>query len=264
MTTLVSLVLLGFFLGMRHATDADHVIAVATIVAGQRRLGSAALVGALWGLGHMVTVMIVGVAIIVFSVVIPPRLGLLMEFSVGVMLVVLGVANLTGVQGWLRGVLALPGGARALHHHTHAHGDYAHNHVHGHGSVGHGHEEEQTPQAWLDRRFGGLGLYQLLRPLAVGVVHGLAGSAAVALLVLTTMPDPHWGVLYLLLFGVGTITGMMLITLLIAAPLVYSAERLPRLNAHLRVASGMLSLVFGLFLMLYIGAVDGLFSVKLH
>lgn len=257
MTTLVSLVMVGFFLGMRHAADADHVIAVATIVSRERRLDHAAVLGLLWGLGHMMTVLVVGGAIIAFSVVIPPRTGLLMEFAVGCMLVLLGVLNLTGLQVWLRGALHLPAGGHA---HAHAHGDYAHTHLHGHDAGSHGHAEEHTPQAWLDRRLGGLSLYQVLRPLVVGVVHGLAGSAAVALLVLAAIPDPRWGMLYLLLFGLGTIAGMLLITLLVAAPLVYSAHRLPRLGAWLRVGSGVVSVLFGLFLMLYIGMVDGLFG----
>ena len=94
----------------------------------------------------------------------------------------------------------------------------------------------------------------------MGVVHGLAGSAAVALLVLTAIENPWWGMVYLLLFGVGTVAGMMLITVAIAAPFAYSMGRFPRFNAYLRVASGLLSLGFGLFLMYYIGYVDGLFG----
>ena len=100
----------------------------------------------------------------------------------------------------------------------------------------------------------------MLRPLVVGIVHGLAGSAAVALLVLTAISDPWWGMLYLFLFGVGTVAGMMLLTAAIAAPMVYSVQRFPRFNAYLRVASGLLSLGFGLFLIYYIGYVDGLLT----
>lgn len=257
MVTTFSLLAVGFFLGMRHATDADHVIAISTIVSRQRSVRSAAMVGAIWGLGHTLTVALVGGAILLFTIVIPPRLGLAMEFAVGVMLVLLGVLNLTGMNLWIRDNIHIaPGG----HGHTHAHGDYAHSHMHGHGQAQHGHAEDQTPQAWLDRKLGGLGVYQLARPLIVGVVHGLAGSAAVALLVLTAIDDPLWGMVYLLLFGVGTIAGMMLITVAIAAPFAYSMERFPRFNAYLRVASGLLSVGFGLFLIYYIGYVDGLFG----
>ena len=257
MGTTFSLLAVGFFLGMRHATDADHVIAISTIVSRQRSMRSAALIGALWGVGHTLTVALVGGAIILFTITIPPRIGLAMEFAVGVMLVLLGLLNLTGMNQWIRDNIA-PGSP--IHGHTHAHGDYAHSHVHGHGQAGHGHAEEQTPQAWIDRKLGGIGIYQFTRPLVVGIVHGLAGSAAVALLVLTAIDDPWWGMLYLFLFGVGTVAGMMLITIAIAAPFAYSMGRFPRFNAYLRVASGLLSLGFGLFLIYYIGYVDGLFG----
>ena len=259
MVTLFSLVALGFFLGMRHATDADHVIAIATIVSRQRKLGSAALIGALWGVGHTMTVAVVGGAIILFGVVIPPHVGLAMEFAVGVMLVLLGVMSLSGITQRIRDAVA-PYKGHSYHAHTHAHGDYAHTHPHGHGIGGHGHRPEQTPQAWLDRHLGKLSAYQLLRPLIVGIVHGLAGSAAMALLVLNAIRDPWWGVVYLLVYGLGTVAGMMLITAAIAAPFAYSASKLPRINTFMRLASGVLSLGFGLFLMFYIGYVDGLFS----
>jgi high-affinity nickel-transport protein len=265
LTTTFSLLVVGFFLGMRHATDADHVIAISTIVSRQRSLKSAAWIGMIWGMGHTLTVMVVGGAILLFSIVIPPRLGLALEFAVGIMLVALGFLTLTGMSLWIRdNVNIVPGGhthdPNAPHGHAHAHGDYAHSHVHGHGPSAHGHREDQTPQAWLDRKLGGLGAYQWVRPLIIGVVHGLAGSAAVALLVLTAIDDPWWGMLYLLLFGVGTIAGMMLVTLVIAAPFAYSSERFPHFNAYLRITFGLLSVGFGLFLMYSIGYVDGLFG----
>src|SRR6202521_831490 len=97
MTALIAILLLGFFLGMRHATDPDHVVAVTTIVSRERSVLDAALIGALWGLGHTFTILVVGSAIILFKLTIPPRLGLSMELSVGVMLILLGVLNLTGV-----------------------------------------------------------------------------------------------------------------------------------------------------------------------
>lgn len=248
---------------MRHATDADHVIAISTIVSRQRSLRGAAWIGALWGVGHTLTVSVVGGAILIFTVVIPPRLGLAMEFAVGLMLVVLGLLNLAGFRRWIRDHVATDG--VQYHAHTHAHGDYAHHHVHTHdahgqGEAGHGHRADQTPQAWLDRHFGALGAYHVLRPIVVGSVHGLAGSAAVALIALTTISDPFWGMVYLFLFGTGTILGMMMITFAIAVPIVYSAGRFPRFNAWLRIGTGLVSLSLGLFLMYYIGFVGGLFA----
>src|SRR6516225_7911324 len=166
---LASLLLLGFFLGMRHATDADHVVAIATIVARQRTLRGSAMIGAVWGVGHTVTIMAVGGAIILFGVVIPPRLGLSMEFAVGIMLVLLGVLTLTGTG---RAVGAAQphahvraGEALDLHDHLHAHGDYLHRHPHGHIAASHGHAEEDTPLARLDRsRLGRIAYYVWLRP----------------------------------------------------------------------------------------------------
>src|ERR1700729_52413 len=98
MITLLSIIALGFFLGMRHATDPDHVIAVTTIVSRQRSIRHAALIGALWGLGHTITILVVGSLIILFGIVIPPRLGLTMELSVGLMLILLGILNLSGIM----------------------------------------------------------------------------------------------------------------------------------------------------------------------
>jgi high-affinity nickel-transport protein len=256
-----SLLMLGFFLGMRHATDPDHVLAIATIVSRQRSLRGSALIGAVWGVGHTLTIFLVGSAIILFGIVIPGRLGLAMELAVGVMLVLLGVSTLTGFGGG-RGAAVADGGPghdHGLwpHHHAHAHGDYVHSHVHGHGARDHGHAEDRTPLAWLDRSLGGLRPYQWLRPLVVGIVHGLAGSAAIALLVLTAVGEPVWAMAYLALYGIGTIGGMMLITLALAAPFAFSWSRLPRLNWRLRVASGLLSFGFGLFLIYEIGFADG-------
>lgn len=263
MITLVAIVLLGFFLGMRHATDPDHVIAVTTIVSRQRTLRHAALIGALWGLGHTLTIFLVGAAIILFSVVIPPRLGLSMELSVALMLIILGLLNLTGMMRWITETFT-PGEATGTHSHPHRHGDYVHSHPHGHAPQAHGHGEDETPQGWLDRTFGRLGLYQALRPVIVGVVHGLAGSAAVALLVLTTIPSPLWAIAYLLVFGFGTIAGMMLITAAIAVPFAYTGRHLAHVNSYLRLASGLVSLGFGLFLVYQIGFVGGLFTGHPH
>src|SRR5712692_3026262 len=191
MISLLSIIALGFFLGMRHATDPDHVIAVTTIVARNRNLKHAALIGAFWGVGHTLTILVVGGAIILFSWVIPARVGLSMELSVGLMLILLGFMNLGGILHWVTNTIAPQSGLQGtIHSHAHSHGDYVHTHPHGHDPEEHSHQPEQTPLNWLDRHFGGVGIYQIARPLVVGIVHGLAGSAAVALLVLTTIKDP--------------------------------------------------------------------------
>jgi len=255
---IVSFLFLGFFLGMRHATGADHVVAIATIVGREHSMARSALIGAAWGVGHTITVMAVGAAIIVFGVVIPPRLGMSMEFAVGIMLVLLGVLSLTGMGravGAAHAHAGVPGGdALDVHDHLHAHGDYVHRHPHGHTPDAHGHAEEHTPLARLDRSgLGRLAFYVWLRPFAVGLVHGLAGSAAVALMVLSIICEPVAALGYLLLFGLGTIVRMMLITLVISAPFGFTAVNLPKLNWRLRVASGLISFVFGVVLIYGIG-----------
>jgi ABC-type nickel/cobalt efflux system permease component RcnA len=261
MITLLSIIALGFFLGMRHATDPDHVIAVTTIVSRQRSIRHAAVIGVLWGVGHTITILAVGSAIILFGLVIPPRIGLTMEFSVGLMLILLGVLNLSGVMRWITETLTPMQLGQCAHTHPHGHGDYVHSHSHGHGAKEtHGHAEDATPVGWMDRTFGRLGVYQVLRPLAVGIVHGLAGSAAVALLVLTTIRVATWAVFYLLVFGLGTVAGMMLITAAIAVPFKFSEARFARLNRGLGLASGLISLGFGLFIVYQMGFVNGLFS----
>jgi ABC-type nickel/cobalt efflux system permease component RcnA len=257
MLSFVSFVVLGFLLGMRHATDPDHVIAVTTIITKQRGITKAGLIGVLWGLGHTFTIFVVGGVIILFKVAIPPRVGLSMELAVGVMLILLGVLNLTGVLRWLQEKFVPNSEVLRV---THDHGEYVHTEGQRSGATAHPTPERARLQARLDGPFRDLGLYNFLRPLVIGVVHGLAGSAAVGLLVMATIPDPWWAIAYLLLFGAGTIAGMMLITALIAMPFAYTAQRFSGWNRGMTVASGLLSLSFGLFLSYQIGIVGGLFT----
>ena len=264
MVSLLTVIGVGFLLGMRHATDADHVIAVTTIVTRQRSILRAGLIGILWGIGHTITILFVGAAIILFNLAIPTRVGLAMELAVGLMLILLGLLNLTGVTQWITNRFTP----------VHSHGGFLHTHSGSAGGDPHGlaladappiqTPVEQEPQGKFQTLLARLGLYQLLRPLVIGLVHGLAGSAAVALLVLTTIRDPHWAIAYLLVFGLGTVAGMMLITMIIAAPIAYTGKRFTNFNRGLAVASGLVSVAFGLFVTFQIGFVDGLFRANAH
>lgn len=233
MLSFIGILILGFVLGMRHATDPDHVIAVMTIVTRQRGIAKAGVIGALWGMGHTLTIFLVGAAIILFKVAIPPRLGLSMEFAVGLMLILLGVLNLTGVLGRLA-----PGPPSS--------------------------QEETRLVAACPNWLREMGLYNALRPLVIGTVHGLAGSAAVAILVMTTIADPWWAIAYLLLFGLGTIAGMMAMTTAMAFPIVYTARRMFHWNQAMTVGSGVLSVAFGMFISFQIGIGGGLFTGSPH
>ena len=260
MFTLISIICLGFFLGMRHATDADHVIAVTTIVSNQRNSMRAAMIGAFWGVGHTLTIFVVGAGIILFNLVIPVRVGLSMELSVAVMLIILGVWN---VAGFLRAV-PVPGvpvaAEKVVHTHSHSHGEFVHNHPHTHAHESQSDSRDHVPVDWMDRVFGRVSAYQYVRPLVVGIVHGLAGSAAVALLVLTTIRNVHWAVAYLLIFGVGTIAGMMLITMSIASAFTMMGKGRQKFSRRLALASGLLSLGFGIFVAYQICFVNWLFT----
>ena len=213
MPNVLSAAILGFLLGLRHATDADHVVAVTAIVSRERTLGRAARIGAMWGVGHSITLLVVGGAIVAFRLVIPPRVGLGLEFCVALMLILLGFNNLRGARG--------------------ENADHSH----------------QIPTV-----FNGL------RPLLIGTVHGLAGSAAVALLVLATIRETSWALVYLAIFGIGTIVGMMLVTTLLAAPAMYASARVVRLQTGIRFAAGAVSLVVGVVLAREIVVSNGLFS----
>jgi sulfite exporter TauE/SafE len=261
MTSALLILGIGFFLGMRHATDPDHVVAVSTILSREKSIARAGWIGILWGVGHTLTILVVGAAIILFGFVIPPRLGLALEFSVALMLILLGILNLTGAMRWISHKLSpTHPGQNIEHSHVHVHDGKAHFHPHSHGDSAEHHGTELDPPRWLRAPFTRLGWFHSLRPLLIGVVHGLAGSAAVALLVLGTIRSPRWAIFYLLIFGVGTIVGMMLMTLAFAVPMTVAGNRFAWMSRGMVTATGVLSLAFGIVVAYQIGVVDGLFS----
>lgn len=261
----LAIAFLGLILGMRHATDPDHVIAVTTILSRERRLAVAARIGVVWGLGHTLTVLMVGAAIIVFKIAIPTRLGLSMEFAVAIVLILLGAGAAAGlvrnaVRRTRRG--SSKDERLIVHAHAHAHDGGVHLHPHVHVAA----HEDDDDAMHHDHRIPADALptfavrRPLLRSFAVGLVHGLAGSAAIALLVLSAIPDPIWATLYLAIFCVGTIIGMALITTAIATPFIAVSRRASWIHQGLVTGSGLLSFCFGLFLAYQIGFVDHLFS----
>jgi nickel/cobalt exporter len=252
-----TMVLLGLFLGMRHSTDADHVVAVSTIVSRQGSIRSSATIGLLWGLGHTLTIFLVGSAIIIFGVVIPPRIGLSMEFCVALMLILLGILNLSGAMRWLTERLTPANPARVEVQAVPAENRARSSTMPNGAAVG-------RTERCFEKTVGKLGMYQTIRPLVVGLVHGLAGSAAVALLVLSTIKDPFWSTAYLLVFGFGTMAGMMIMTAAISVPMVYTRKNFFNINRHLAAISGLASVAFGMFLVYHIGFVDGLFTSQVH
>lgn len=246
----LSVLSLGFLLGLRHATDADHVVAVTTIVARQKKLQHAAMVGVTWGIGHSLTILIVGVAIILFHVVIPPKLELAFEFSVAIALVVLGILNLTGATKRIQDALS------HTHAHVHDHGS-AHVHIHSHTDTVATRRQAHTQVHDFIQLYG---VFHLLRPFVIGIIHGLAGSAAVALLILGSIADQTVAIAYLGIFGIGTIIGMMMITTLLGVPIIAGSRSFARADRIITAVAGLVSIVYGVYFGYEIGIVEGLFT----
>jgi len=232
-----SVLAFGFVMGIRHAVEADHLAAVSAIVSERKSLLSSALVGGLWGVGHTVSLLAAGVAVIAFGVRVSERAALALEFGVGLMLVVLGANALRKLAR---------GGRVHLHAHRHGGREHVHPHIH-----------DDSPAETAAHTHHGLRLDA--RSLAVGMVHGLAGSAALMLLVVSTIESAALGLLYVVVFGVGSIGGMMLMSALVGLPVYLTAARFNRANLLVRGAAGAFSLSFGLLLVYEIGVVGDLF-----
>jgi hypothetical protein len=204
MMTVLPALTLGFALGLRHATDADHLAAIGTIATGGRFTSRAALVGASWGVGHSISVLLVGGALVIMRLPMPVRLALALEFLVALMLIGLGLRSLA---------------ARRREGHVSA-----------------------------------------ARPLLIGVMHGLAGSAVLAFLVISTTTSAVSATLYLLCFCAGTIAGMAIVTALLMVPVRASGRHAVRVEQFVRVAAGVASIAIGLSLAHRVGIEDGLFA----
>jgi len=233
--SVASLLALGFVLGLKHALDADHLAAVSTMATERRSLLNSSLVGVFWGVGHTISLMIAGVLIILLHFEIGERAGKALEFCVALMLIGLGINAL---------VKLFRGGR--IHVHAHEHGGHWHAHPHVHDA-----KHKDAPHTHHGLKAGA-------RPLLIGMVHGLAGSAALTLLVLTTIPSTTAGFLYIAIFGAGSIGGMMIMSTLFALTTRFTALRFARANLAMRGLAGTFSLCFGIFMVYQIGFVDHL------
>lgn len=226
---------LGFLLGLKHATEADHLVAVTTIVSEQRSVWRSMLVGALWGAGHTAALLLAGVVVIFLRAAIPTQVATALEFGVALMII--------GLGGRLLYLLLRQN--RQMHVHPHTHDTVSHAHLHFHDapdahSVNELRAHDGRPHSM---RLG-------WRPLVIGMVHGLAGSAALTLLVLAEVMQGGsrlQGLTYLLVFGIGSVGGMLLMSGLISLPFVFTAVRWERIHTPVRLIAGVTSILFGAY-----------------
>ncbi|GGJ71453.1 hypothetical protein GGR02_002284 [Anoxybacillus voinovskiensis] len=198
MTTVWPTLLFGFILGLKHATEPDHVIAVSTIASRTRKLSLSSLAGIFWGIGHTTTLFVVGMIVIGLEQQIPETAAMWLELAVGVMIVVLGITSFRSANRSYKK-------------------DVSMRHFH-------------------------------LKSTMIGIVHGLAGSAGMVLLALTTVDTRLQAVLFILIFGVGTIMGMMLFTTFLGLPFIWMKRKQIVYQFTIKAVS-LISIVYGLYYM---------------
>lgn len=221
----------ALLLGMRHALEPDHLVAVSTLVAEEHRMWPAARLGLIWGLGHQLPITLLGLPALALRLEMPKAFDNLVDLAVGVLLLVLGILTLWRLR------------RSGVHVHAHSHDGSTHAHFHAHESAasreasGHGHPH---PMPGRDRRgqatFG------------IGLLHGLGGSGAAAALAVTAAPSVHAGLGYLFCFAVGTCLGMFLLTLCVAAPAITALSQVEVLHRTGRAVAGLASIAFGLYM----------------
>ncbi|MEE8401722.1 MAG: sulfite exporter TauE/SafE family protein [Candidatus Hydrothermarchaeaceae archaeon] len=216
-----TILFLGFMLGLKHALDADHVVAVSAIVSENRDFSKSSLLGVFWGLGHAITLLFVGLLLLIFKISIPKKIVLSMELFIGVVLVLLGFSVLS-----------------KIHMHRHTHSGAKHRHLHSHNP--------QNSHGHVHKSF------------VVGMIHGLAGSGALLLIVLSTMDTVTQGIFYILIFGLGSLLGMLLISTAIGLPLA-ATENFENLNMKIRTLAGIFGILLGVAIIVEIGFSQGYF-----
>ncbi|HEY0461572.1 MAG TPA: hypothetical protein VGC97_20715 [Pyrinomonadaceae bacterium] len=227
----------GFVLGLKHATEADHLAAVSTIVSERKSLWSSTLIGGLWGVGHTISLFLAGIFVLLLDFKISEQTERALEFCVGIMLTFLGLNVLRKL---------LKGGKFHFHAHEHGVRQHVHPHIHAPG------QEPETDSHH--------GLKFSPRALVIGMVHGLAGSAFLMILILQTIESRIVGLFYVIVFGVGSIGGMMLMSFLVGLPFHFTAAKFNRLNYILQSVAGLFSIAWGLYILYEKGVTEGLFG----
>jgi sulfite exporter TauE/SafE len=222
----LSILALGFVLGIKHAIEPDHVIAVSTIASQSKKLFRSSLAGVFWGIGHTATLFIVGIILLIMKGQIPEKWAMSLEFLVGIMLVYLGISTITSLK--------------KIHVHQHEHDSETINQ--------HGNQQKNL---------------SYIKSMVIGLVHGLAGSGAIVLLTMSTVKSVLESAFYILIFGFGTVIGMLFFTTILGISFIFSAKRL-RMNKTLTQITGVVSTVFGIYYMYNLGVAEGLFKLWLQ
>src|SRR5690349_4728058 len=233
---------IGLIFGLKHATEVDHVVAISTIVSRHKNVFRSAIVGALWGAGHTVSLLVIGVIVLSLRIAIPERVSGWLEFGVALMIIALGVSALWRAMRT----------NNEVHLHQHSHDGLSHTHVHFHEHESKHNPKSSSTHSHAVSRIG-------WKPVLVGMMHGLAGSGALTLLVLTQISSPLLGLLYVATFGVGSIVGMLLMSGLIGLPFAFSSGKLTQVHHGLQTVAAVLSICFGVWYAFKTGAGANLF-----
>ena len=220
-----SLLALGLLLGLKHALEADHVSTVATLASRSASTRQTVRVAAAWGLGHAVSLALLGTVLAVLGATLPDRAARVLELLVGVILVALGI-------GVLRRLIA-----KRVHVHVHEHDGLRHLHAHAHAADAVAHDHVHLPLLWK-------------RSLAIGGVHGLAGTAAITVLALPVTRSAAQALLYLTVFGIGSMLGMVALSFVVSLPFSAAGRHLGRIGLGLQALLGAADIAIGAWVVL--------------
>ncbi len=207
----LSILALGFVLGIKHAIEPDHVIAVSTIASQSKKLLRSSLAGVFWGIGHTATLFLTGIILIMMKGEIPEKWAMSLEFLVGIMLVYLGMTTILSFKN--------------LHVHQHEHDGEAHKHLHLT-------RIEVNMHTAVNR-------VSYVKSMLIGFIHGLAGSGAMVLLTMSTVNSVWESAIYILIFGAGTVLGMLFFTTIIGLPFIFSAKNLSVNKTITQITGGL-------------------------